>query len=298
MRGRDHNNGSDNETGTPPSAPQGASHLFRQLAVLAALASFLSAGGQQPGPALGARLPMADPTARPRPPLPGPQPSATDDSGMWVAFAQAQPRKPPPKPRTRKAPPKRIRKAAPPPAAASQPATQPAAPTRPTTRPAHEPILAARERLSRIAPAQRTLDEHALLTTIDFALALAAADGSRAASLVDVVGYQPLPLEDELPERPDKPALPAVLEQQIAARQPAQIERLTADDFDVLTRDAVRARFAAVATWMLPEDRAVVSRPPAQPLPGWVQREACLVIRVRAGKATIVGGNLLEALAP
>jgi hypothetical protein len=27
-----------------------------------------------------------------------------------------------------------------------------------------------------------------------------------------------------------------------------------------------------------------------------VQREACLVVRVRAGKATIVGGSLLELL--
>ena len=182
-------------------------------------------------------------------------------------------------------------------AAESQPTTQPAAASQPAAPPVNEPIVGPRQRLARIAPERRTLDEHALLTTADFVLALGRADGARAAALVDAVGYQPLPLEGELPEKPDKPWLPAVLEKQLAARRPVEVERLTADDFTVLTRDGVRTRFAAVATWMLPEDRAVVCWPPAtQRVAGWVQREACLVVRVRASRATIVGGSLLELL--
>jgi hypothetical protein len=156
--------------------------------------------------------------------------------------------------------------------------------------------VAARQRLARIAADRRTPEEHALLATIDFVLALGKADGGRAAACVDAVGYQTLPLAGELPEQPNKPVLPAVLEKQLAARPTVDVARLTVSDFEVLTRAGVRARFAAVATWMLPEDRAVVCRRPAAELAGWVPREACVVVRVRAGKTTIMGGNLLEVL--
>ncbi|RMF84343.1 MAG: hypothetical protein D6744_03270 [Planctomycetota bacterium] len=54
--------------------------------------------------------------------------------------------------------------------------------------------------------------------------------------------------------------------------------------------------FPAVAAWMLPRDYALVVEPAGAGVHDWVTRRACLVIRVRGRRATIVGGNLIEVL--
>src|SRR5690606_9921002 len=51
----------------------------------------------------------------------------------------------------------------------------------------------------------------------------------------------------------------------------------------------------AASEWMLPVDYALLLTPdPARPR--WIARPACLIIRVRGVDATIVGGNLFDAL--
>ncbi len=168
-----------------------------------------------------------------------------------------------------------------------------------TTQPNPETIVAAQKRLTAIKPAKRSHNEHALLAALDFALAVGRVEGKRAATVIDAVGYQSLPLAGDLPEKPDKPLPRAAIEKSIGDRKPAEVDKLTLNEFEVVTRDHLRSRFPAIATWMLAEDRAVVLRPPpaGSPPTHWLGREACIVVRIRAEKATIIGGNLLEALA-
>jgi hypothetical protein len=73
---------------------------------------------------------------------------------------------------------------------------------------------------------------------------------------------------------------------------------LPAECAAVVEREKLRDEFPAVATWMLGmEDLAVVFRPrPSEHVAGWLTHDACLVVRLRGERATIVGGNLLEAL--
>ncbi len=160
-----------------------------------------------------------------------------------------------------------------------------------------ETVAQARRRLARIRPEKRTSDDHALLTALDFALAIGQADGRRAAGLLEAVGYQPLPAVGDLPEPPPKPVPGSDVEKAIAARRPMKVEDLPIAQIEVYTRKRLRPVFPAVADWMLAQDRAVVFRPAGEPpLSDWVTTEACLVVRIRADKATIAGGNLLQVL--
>ncbi len=86
--------------------------------------------------------------------------------------------------------------------------------------------------------------------------------------------------------------------QRISARPKIELAGWPAECVIVADRQTVRSAFPAVARWMLPlEDVAVLIRPPpGPPVPGWLTQEACLVVRLRGDRATIVGGNLLEAL--
>jgi len=133
------------------------------------------------------------------------------------------------------------------------------------------------------------------LAALEFVTAIGRADGRRAATLVEVVGYQPLPLSGDLPEPPAAVILPADVERAIASRPPVNADDWSVEHFEVVPRSRLRAMFPAVADWMLPHDRAVVVHPIPE-AEGWVSQDACVVVRIRAGKTTIMGGNLLEAL--
>jgi len=88
------------------------------------------------------------------------------------------------------------------------------------------------------------------------------------------------------------------LSQMISAHLQIEVGGLPAECAAVVEREKLRDEFPAVATWMLPtEDLAVVFRPaPGERATGWLSYDACLVVRLRGDRATIVGGNLLEAL--
>lgn len=171
--------------------------------------------------------------------------------------------------------------------------------TRPTSDPTPEPtpgtVLAERRRLTRIPHAQRTTEEIAALAGIDFLLAIGNADGPRASGLVDVVGYQPLPSDEQLPEDPPRPKPQADIGTWVGERPHFAVGELKSEQFDVRSKSHLR-EFPAVATWMLTEDRVLLIHAPTTPQPNWIRRDACLVIRIRADKPTIVGGTLLEAL--
>lgn len=138
-------------------------------------------------------------------------------------------------------------------------------------------------------------DGRALRCVLAATLAIGAADGPAAADLLDAPGYQPLPLSGELPDDPARPVLRTEFGRWVAAASKHDLARLPADAFTVATRTQASERFPAVAAWMLESDRAVLLRP-VQGVRGWVTRECCVVVRVRAQRAVIVGGNLFDAL--
>jgi hypothetical protein len=176
------------------------------------------------------------------------------------------------------------------------PASQPT--TAETTRPTGpETYALTRQRLARIPADKRTPDEVAELAALDFVLALAQASGARAVAVVDAAGYDALPLVGPLPERPAKGLYPHVLEPQISARRPIKVDGVPTETLQVLTAEKLKDRAPTVAAWMLTtNDRAVVLAPPQPRVPGWLEREAYLVIRVRAERGTVVAGTLLAAL--
>lgn len=173
----------------------------------------------------------------------------------------------------------------------SLPASQPA------SAPADEPLATVRQRLARVQPRERAPRDHALLAALDFALAVGRKDATQAMRVVDAVGYQPLPLTGELPDPPERPLLLAALERQIAFLQPLEVGRLPSAAVAVRTPRELRAEFPGVAAWMLPQDWAVVFGPvPEARLPGWLTEAACVVVRIRGERATVLGGNLVQAL--
>lgn len=182
---------------------------------------------------------------------------------------------------------------------ASQPTAEslPAPPTQPAD-PALETITEARHRLTRTPADRRTRVDHALLASLNFTLAVAQADGAKAALLIDAVGYQALPVDGDLPDVAARPLSAESLAAQISARAPVDFGGLRLQQHvQLLRREQVRTLFPAVATWMLPDqDFAVVVQPDAALGPHWLNEPACLVVRLRATRATIVGGNLLAQL--
>jgi hypothetical protein len=173
----------------------------------------------------------------------------------------------------------------------------PAPPPRPRPTPRRRGRPAPVQERKPEPPRRVSVEEIALLAAIDFTLALGRADGGRAADLVDVLGYQPLPLAGDLPE--DPPALVSrdAFRTLVSARPATRYDQLPADTFVVCRREALRGLFPALAEWMLAADFAVVFQPDPG-APEWVRQPAGLVIRLRAGKPTILGGNLLTALPP
>ncbi len=173
-------------------------------------------------------------------------------------------------------------------------------PARAAPRPAAPPadpstILGEWQRIRALSAGQRSAPETALAAALEFVMALGESNGLKAVDQIDPVGYQELPLSGDLPEEPARPRTAGEIEKLVASRRPVPLGGLPTASFETLTRERVRPHFPAVATWMLPKDYAVLIRP-VPDCPYWVQREACLVLRVRATRATIVGGNLLAAL--
>jgi len=220
--------------------------------------------------------------------LPGP---VGFDSPAFAHPQQKSNRTSPPQRGTPSARKSRAATSKPAPRAASQPASQPG------TEPApHETVREAFTRIARLPARQQTDRDLALLAGLDFCMAIGAQAGDHIEKRLDVVGYQALPLSGPLPETPDKPLSAKALRELAQQRRPVNIGDLPAERFGLLTREAAREHFSAVADWMLPEDFALLVEPAE--LDGWVGHTCCLVIRVRGRTATVIGGNLLAALGP
>ncbi|MGE0480556.1 MAG: hypothetical protein AB7Q17_08800 [Phycisphaerae bacterium] len=173
-------------------------------------------------------------------------------------------------------------------------ATQPAAPVEPTI---PGSIGEARQRLAVRRASELNPAELAARAAYEFCIAAGAADGEHAGRLTDAVGYQALPPHGELPEVAERPIPVEQVQAEIAKRRRGDVARLPVETVSLQTRAALREQFPAVAKWMLPDDFALVASPSESAGGQWVTRRACLVIRVRGNRATIVGGTLLAALA-
>ncbi|MGD8453721.1 MAG: hypothetical protein PVJ57_18055 [Phycisphaerae bacterium] len=171
----------------------------------------------------------------------------------------------------------------------TQPATQPV-----TTQPAKpETIAETRARLKATKLSDR---EAALVAALDLVVALGAADGPRAAELIDAVGYEPLPMWGPLPLDPPRPIPRDEIATRFAQRPRAPLDLLPPTCLDTMDQKTLLKEFPAAGTWMLPQDWAVIIRP-IEGQTGWVSRRTYLIVRVRAGKPAIIGGDLLAALA-
>lgn len=151
-------------------------------------------------------------------------------------------------------------------------------------------------KLRAIPAKNRTREERALIAGLEFCDAVRRADGAAAHKLLDAIGYQPLPLEGDLPEQPGKPTMPSALSGFIDSRPQSRPERIPAAYFELRERESLRRSFPAVARWMLPRDFALVIEQPDGSATNWVTRGCCLVIRIRGQEASIIGGNLFDAL--
>lgn len=157
--------------------------------------------------------------------------------------------------------------------------------------------LAQRAAELRASRGERRPAEIALRAGIEFVLTVAEADGRRASEAVDVVGYQVLPLEGWLPENPDPPLTRAALAERVSRLNRVGIGAARGDVVEALDRRAARAEFPAPADWMLPDDVLVAVRPLDEVSRRFVRGPACVIVRVRAGRPSIVAGTLLDALA-
>lgn len=155
---------------------------------------------------------------------------------------------------------------------------------------------AALRRLRAVPAKKRTRKQRALIAGLAFCDAVRRASGVEAYKQLDVVGYQPLPLEGELPEAPGKPITPSALAKRIDDRPAARAGKVPAELFVLTDRETLRKSYPAVARWMLPRDFALVIERPDGDSANWVARRCCIVIRLRGKRASIVGGNLFEAL--
>ncbi len=170
-----------------------------------------------------------------------------------------------------------------------------APPSQPTSLPT-QTVASLIAQLESTPPNSRSLSDRALLAGLQFSRAVAAADAEAAASLLDSVGYQPLPLEGPLADPPPRPLRPGRFSTLVHARPRATLDQLPASMFELARRADVHGRFPAVGHWMLAQDVALIIQPRQADAPNWVRRECCLVIRIRMGRAQIVGGSLFDAL--
>ncbi len=163
---------------------------------------------------------------------------------------------------------------------------------------ASAPAESAQQRLNRIQsarPESLTQPDRALAAALDFYLGLAEADAPRATRRVDAIGYQPLPLTGELPADAVKPIRAADLARRIQEQDRSRLADVSAERFVLLQKDALAAHFPAAAAWMASGDFAVLLDPPVG-LAGWSDRASCVIVRVRATRATVIGGNVFASL--
>ncbi|MBK9119592.1 MAG: hypothetical protein IPM18_08315 [Phycisphaerales bacterium] len=182
------------------------------------------------------------------------------------------------------------------------PATQPTT-TQPESLPTVETVAEAQTRVARTLPndaSPRARDHHAALrSALAFTQALQRGDAAAAARLVDATGFHELPLSGPLPEQPEKPLIGDALKKRIAAIPPFDSETWRADHVRVPPARAAREQFPALFRWMLPNDALVeFYAPTGVESPSWRQGPAVLVIRLRGGAATVIGGNLFHAIKP
>lgn len=166
----------------------------------------------------------------------------------------------------------------------------------PATRPA--PPETAQQRLNhllRSAPSSLSRDELALAAGLDFFLAIARADARTAAERLDATGYQPLPLRGPLADEPGRPLTPQAVKIRVGQQSPAPLGDAAAARFSVRRAPDVADPFPGVSRWMLPDDFCIVYEPAGR-IPNWTDQPCCVVVRVRAQRAVVMGGNLLAAL--
>lgn len=185
-------------------------------------------------------------------------------------------------------------------ALAQAPATQPATATQPLAAnvAGAEPAIELLERL-RSAPL-RSLEKQqiALRAALEFCVALGAADAPRIEAYLDATGFHPLPTEGLLSDQTPQPLEPGALAAKLAARKPVDIAALPAALWEPLTIEDVSRLYPAMAEWMLPSQDVVIRVQPGSPPAAWLAQPACLVVRVRGQRATVIGGSLLAALRP
>lgn len=187
--------------------------------------------------------------------------------------------------------------------AASQPASAPA--EIPATQPSG-PETAAQtlRRLNGVRTSLLKDDQIAMRTALEFCIALGEGAGDRATRVLDATGYQPVPGEGEahptpanenaVPE-PPRPRGAVDIATQIGALPRIDLANASSDAFELTPRTKLMMSMPGAAAWMLPSDHAIVLRPTAFG-GSWPKQPACLIVRVRGAKATVVGGNLLESL--
>ncbi len=135
----------------------------------------------------------------------------------------------------------------------------------------------------------------ALRTAIEFVIAVGNGDGGRAGKLIDTVGYQVLPRAGPLPERPSKPVPADAIRKWLEGRRRVNVSAMPATLLRLGGRELAREFFPPVATWMLPDDFIAVVLPDSG-AQAWIAEPACVVVRVRAGRAVVLGGTLIEQL--
>lgn len=177
---------------------------------------------------------------------------------------------------------------------ASRPASPPPAAPPPWPDPEIKTVSAALERLAAIPTRTLTNRQVALATVLRFCAAIGRADGPAAAEPIDAVGYQKLPLTGPLSELPEKPVAGKSLAEEIARFRPAAVGDVPLARFRVETPFSIESQHPAVAAWALESDLVIVIDPEPG-ISGWIQQTACIVVRLRGGKPTIIGGNLFDA---
>lgn len=168
--------------------------------------------------------------------------------------------------------------------------------TQPATRPILIPGTISQRHNELIRLKNQRLDEKelALRAALEFLIAVGSADGVAAANVLETIGFQPLPLGRTLPN----PPLPLItvesLKKSVSARKPVPIRDLPMEAVEIVGRDRLRVLAPAMAHWMLSSDWAVILD--GENASSIFSEPAVLIVRVRAGRPTIMGGNLLSAL--
>jgi hypothetical protein len=138
----------------------------------------------------------------------------------------------------------------------------------------------------------------ALRTGLGFVLALGRNDAKAAAGMVDVVGYQALPLTGPLANPPKPPVSPTDFQAYLGKHQFAAASDVRLSAVELRTAAEIATTFGAVSRWMTDQDLALVLPSAAEGGPAWLAQRGCIVLRVRGPRAVVRGGNLFNALKP